>query len=79
MVSMRSGETGYQTKLSGLTTGWCAADCSVTDTYNPVDCGPIRSNVIDAIVDQIHGDYEDFRYVNRDGLLCVDIPLAERE
>jgi hypothetical protein len=78
MVSMRSAEIGYQMKLSDFTTGWCAADCSVTDTYNPVDCGPIRSSVIEAIVDQARGKYEDFRYVDRDGLLRVE-PLAERE
>ena len=38
-----------------------------------------KSSVIEAIVDQARGNYEDFRYVDRDGLLCVAIPLAERE
>ena len=57
-----------------FTTGWCAANHSRTDTYNAVDCGPIRVNVIDAVVDRIHGDYEDIRYVNRDGYLSVDKP-----
>ena len=70
---------GYQMKVSGLATGWCAANCSATVSYNPVDCGPIRSSVIEAIVVQARGNYEDFRYVDRDGLLCADIPLAERE
>ena len=75
----KEAKTGYQMKLSDFTTGWCAANCSVTDTYNPVDCGPIRSSVIEAIVDQARGKYEVFRYVDRDGLLCVAIPLAKRE
>jgi hypothetical protein len=38
-----------------FTTDWCAANYSRTVTYNTVDCGPIRSNVIDAIVDRIRG------------------------
>jgi hypothetical protein len=75
----KEAEIGYQMKLSDFATGWCAANCSAADTYNPVDCGPIRSSVIEAIVDQAPGNYEDFRDVDRDGLLCVAIPLAERE
>jgi hypothetical protein len=64
-------------KLPDFTTGWCAADCSATDIYNAVDCGPIRSNVIDAIVDRISGNYENIRYVDREGLLYAAKPLSE--
>ena len=73
----KEAKTGYQMKVSGLATGWCAANCSATDTYNPVDCGPIRSSVIEAILDQARGNYEDFRYVDKNGLLCVVILWAE--